>query len=599
MKWPTIENWNRVQRSTWSYCLVQVCTLLLIHSGCTRETVEQDRMAAPVSAPSELFLPEAERAFLWECEHRSNLIGTKSFSALTEALSLGDLQQLSANLAADFVGVPISNPPDERYVGDNLSLRRAVLAQDNSMQLGPSEFAEWLVAQRHESDSRPKVGVALLSYAPAQRDRLDEEWLGRAKLRITNRDSESANERVIEFEFSTPGFSDSPPATGWLSTWKTIQIDSGSVEAPLMQEVAADRGLAPDLFMDNWTCASHLRSLNAGGLYLADFDRDGRTDILLTEPRSLQSMTLYRGIEDGRFENKTRDMRLPLTTGADHVAIIDLDDDGWEDVVLLGLAVFKNADGKHFIDATLGSNLDDLIEARGLEGISGASVADFDRDGLTGLYVTRADSSNFKSGSWIDGKSGHEANNQLLRNLGRGKFEDVTVEAKASGGERSAFASTWFDANDDGWPDLYVIHEFGAGGLLLNQQNGTFVEQQIATNSDDFGSMGLASGDVDNDGNIDIYVSNMYSKAGNRVMDNLSDEFYDGVTMSKLRRMVAGSQLHLNNGEGSFSQIPNRADIAAVGWGWGVALADLNNDGFLDIYATCGFMSQDRTKPDG
>ena len=144
-----------------------------------------------------------------------------------------------------------------------------------------------------------------------------------------------------------------------------------------------------------------------------------------------------------------------------------------------------------------------------------------------------------------------------------------------------------------------MIHEFGAGALLVNQQDGTFAEQQIAERSDDFGSMGLVSGDVDNDGQIDLYVSNMYSKAGNRVMDNLSSEYYDTTTMAKLRRMVAGSQLHINQGECKFDPTENRNDIAAVGWGWGASLVDLNNDGWLDIHATCGFMSKDRAEPDG
>ena len=69
--------------------------------------------------------------------------------------------------------------------------------------------------------------------------------------------------------------------------------------------------------------------------------------------------------------------------------------------------------------------------------------------------------------------------------------------------------------------------------------------------------------------------------------------------MAKIRRFVAGSQLHLNKGGLKFEQAGAKKQVAAVGWAYGAALADLNNDGFLDIYATAGYISRDRTKPDG
>lgn len=572
--------------------------LLLSLCGCSQNRNESVS-SADVEQTPELYLPDDERAFLWECEHRSNLLGKYGFATFAQALKNRNAEGIANCLSGDFTATTISKEPIDRTENDTVTLRRAVLADDNVKQLAKVDFTEWLLRQHGDPGSELGVSVAVLSYAPVRRDQVDESWEGRAKLRITERDADVVAEKVIEFEFSTPSFVSEAPAANWMSTWRTIQIDVGRSNKTLMREVAMERGFAPALLMDNWTCASELRSLNTGGIYLGDFNRDGRTDVFLTEPRSLQSLLLYRGIEDGRFENVTRELRLPVATGADHAAVIDLDDDGWEDIILLGLAVYRNKEGRYFEDATKLSNLDELIAQRGLEGISGATVADYDRDGLIDLYVTRGDSRDFKSGSWIDGKSGHAANNQLLRNLGAGQFEDVTAQAGANCGERSCFTSTWFDANDDGWPDIYIIHEFGAGGLLINQKDGTFKERQIATNSDDFGSMGLASGDLDNDGKIDLYVSNMYSKAGNRVMDNLSPEYYDNTTLAKLRRMVAGSQLHLNQGDGSFAATPNRTDVAAVGWGWGASLADLNNDGFLDIYATCGFMSQDRQKPDG
>lgn len=69
--------------------------------------------------------------------------------------------------------------------------------------------------------------------------------------------------------------------------------------------------------------------------------------------------------------------------------------------------------------------------------------------------------------------------------------------------------------------------------------------------------------------------------------------------MQKLMRMVDGSELHRGMGNLQFERVGQKNHIDAVGWGWGAGLFDLDNDGFLDLYATAGFISLDRTKPDG
>ncbi len=186
-----------------------------------------------------------------------------------------------------------------------------------------------------------------------------------------------------------------------------------------------------------------------------------------------------------------------------------------------------------------------------------------------------------------------------MKNLGNWQFADVTESSGASGGNRSTFTAVWLDADEDGWPDLYVINEFGSGVLLVNQRDGTFRDQSIAADPGDFGSMGVTAGDFDNDGHIDIYVGNMYSKAGNRVMGNLWTGTYPEPVLAKLRSFTTGSQLHHNLGGLKFERIGRELQVADVGWSYGPAMADLNNDGWLDIYATCGFISRSRDDPDG
>jgi hypothetical protein len=573
-----------------------VAASLLYRSGNPKSGEAASEKRVDVAIETSLYLPEDEREFLWDCEHRGNLLSEHGWRSISKAIQQQQADELVKALAADFRGNVTDSSTEGRFEGDSISLHRNVGA---TLELHGVGFSEWLLELRRAFDSDLAVQFATLSLAPISRSDLAGDWNGRCRLRISGKHEQQPREIVVAFNFTiSEPKRENFDAGAWWSACKVMQIDSAESHDFLMREVAAERGLLLSTLHDNWTTTTGPRVVGTGGIHLCDFDRDGYTDVLVTEPLSPRSTFLYRGLPEGRFEDATYELRLPNLPDADHALFADIDNDGWEDLIFLGRAVFRNDQGNRFRDATHASNLTQLIIAGGIEGVSG-TVVDYDHDGLIDIYVTRADVSRFNQGSWIDGKSGAEENNQLLRNLGNGVFEDVTNAAGAGGGQRSAFTANWLDANDDGWPDVYVIHEFGAGALLVNQQDGTFAEQQIAEHSDDFGSMGLASGDVDNDGNIDVYVSNMYSKAGNRVMDNLSSEYYDTTTMAKLRRMVAGSQLHINQGNCKFDPTENRDDIAAVGWGWGSSLVDLNNDGWLDIHATCGFMSKERSKPDG
>ena len=281
----------------------------------------------------------------------------------------------------------------------------------------------------------------------------------------------------------------------------------------------------------------------------------------------------------------------------DAACFADLDGDGWVDLVSGSGQVFRNQAGQRFekVNTNLATT-GDLIENGGRAGIT---CADYDRDGRMDLYIFRNDASRLE-GTWVDGKIGPGAANQLLRNLGNWQFEDVTPATGTDGGRRSTFTSVWLDANNDSWPDLYVINEYGNGVLLVNQERGQkFKEMELTDRAADFGSMGLTAGDFNNDGNIDIYVASMYSKSGSRVIGNLRPDTYNADTMRKLQRMVAGSQLYRNLGGLNFEPTGKQFDVVAVGWAYGPTLTDLDNDGFLDIHATTGFISRTRDKPDG
>src|SRR5262249_18538187 len=167
-----------------------------------------------------------------------------------------------------------------------------------------------------------------------------------------------------------------------------------------------------------------------GGVFVCDFDRDGLLDVLVTD---LNRYALYRGLPGGRFVDVTAEMGLPRSalnrTPLSGVACwIDIDGDGWDDLVLAG-KVFRNAEGKGFVDRTAWAPLplpEDTVSL---------VVADYDGDGRLDLYATRTGSGNDRS--WLSGRSGIDAGNRLLRNKGGWRFEDVTARSGAGGGQRS------------------------------------------------------------------------------------------------------------------------------------------------------------------
>ena len=544
-------------------------------------------------------LPEADRVRLWDVENRANVLNEYGWSRLKAAIRSADTDALRL-LAADSFESLIPGEALTDETPDMWSGVTQFVSNETAVSGGYDQFANWLLSLRKPFSAEVSVSIEQLAIDP-QAESDDALWESRIRFRLRGLTADGQCEVLATATCKTGCPERELLEQGsWLQSWQTQSVNSVTGTQPLMVDVTEQSGIRIDTLHDNWSVPKSDRMVTTGGVYLSDFNRDGCTDVLVTDANPLHPVFLYAGNADGTFRDVTAEVQLPSIPHTQHALWADVDGDGWEDLLFPGYATFRNHTGQRFVDMSGVTTLNREILRIGVEGITGMSVADYDRDGRVDLYVTRGDSTNFNQGSWIDGTSGNPPRNQLLRNLGGGQFVDITEDANASGGRRSVFTAQWLDANNDAWPDLYVIHEFGAGVLLVNQQDGTFTEHLIApSESSDFGSMGQAVGDVNNDGQVDLYVSNMYSKAGNRVMDHIPFGCHSPDTLLKLRRMVSGSQLHLNQGDLKFTQTADDMGVAQVGWSWGAAMADLNNDGWLDIHATAGFMSHDRNEPDG
>ncbi len=540
---------------------------------------------APDARPG-LALDQGQRAYLWQVEHQGLILSRVGFSRIAEALKRDDLPALLALLSPDFEGEVLGQPRELRFEHKGTRVLRQQDSGQPAVRLDRAGLAQRLLADRRQFRKNPAVKLALMGLAPVDPRDLDGLWQGTCQLRMFGEMTPGRpGEVVLYLRYRLPRpTAELLESSGWLRSCAITQRQIAEAPRFLMREVAAERGISPKRFHDNWTHPEDTQIIT-GGINLGDFNRDGCLDVLVTD---LDANILYQGRPDGTFADVTAQVRLPQIPRLISATFADLDGDGWEDLIFGGL-LLRNHEGRDFVPVeapTLAVRPQDNLV-----------VADYDRDGKLDLYETTVGLT--KAATWIKGEGGGQVHNRLWRNLGNWQFADVTESSGASGGNRSTFTAVWLDAEENGWPDLYVINEFGNGALLVNRGDGTFSECAIAEEPGDFGSMGVTAGDIDNDGHLDIYVGNMYSKAGNRIIANLWPGSYPEPILAKLRSFTTGSQLHHNLGGLKFERIGRALQVADVGWAYGPALIDLNNDGWLDIFATCGFISRSRDDPDG
>jgi hypothetical protein len=222
---------------------------------------------------------------------------------------------------------------------------------------------------------------------------------------------------------------------------------------------------------------------------------------------------------------------------------------------------------------------------------SGVAIADYDNDGLKDIYLT-----------------GTDIDNRLYKNLGNFKFEDVTFEAKVDGriGDKNIYASgaSFADIDNDGDLDLYVCNMAAPNILYINQNDGTFREQTIHRGANYAGASKQASFcDFDRDGDLDFYLATYQDRM---VSGNESTVYIDGklhvregyneyATVINGYDSKAGEQdiLFENQGDGTFKK--RGKDIGISGWDANLATVwfDYDNDGWQDIYVTSDFKQPD------
>ena len=311
------------------------------------------------------------------------------------------------------------------------------------------------------------------------------------------------------------------------------------------EEAAADYGL-------------DFEGLSAAALF-ADFDNDGDQDLFLG--RSLER-SLYLRNDNGSFVNCSEThVSVPLPHLTTSLSAADYNNDGFLDVYFstYGFAIRQPR-----------------------EQVAKEFLGEYSENEVTDHFVSQPNVETYLN---LPGPP-----NVLLLNQGDGRFAKSPLSEQVVVW-RETLQSTWADYDLDGDPDLYVCNDFAPDQLFRNDGGKAFVDVTSSVGHErmrGFG-MGASFGDFDNDLDLDLYVSNMFSKAGLRIIDQI------GTEDERFRWSAEGNLLFANQDGKKFEFLSTAeslfAPVARADWSWGGQFGDFDNDGFLDLYVPNGYFT--------
>jgi len=342
------------------------------------------------------------------------------------------------------------------------------------------------------------------------------------------------------------------------------------------------------------------------GLAVGDVNNDGLDDLYICQEQGLPNL-LYLQNENGTATDVSGYSGTNWLESSRSALFLDLDNDGDQDllVAMPGAVVVavNNSKGKFVVTNSLAIDDDPMTMA----------AADYDNDGDTDIYVTlynpnrpieksTSSARNSSSPSFVYHDANNGPGNVLFRNdLEDGElgFTDVTENSGIDvNNSRFSLSAAWEDYDNDGDQDLYVANDYGRDNLYRNdtEKGGkprfTDISDQARV-EDSAGSMGIAWGDYNRDGNMDGFVSAMWSSAGNRVTFQESFKPDSPTVKKRLQRFAHGNTMLENNGDTTFSDVSEATGIEMGRWAWSSNFVDINNDGWEDLVVANGFLTGD------
>ncbi|HEY3132578.1 MAG TPA: CRTAC1 family protein [Acidobacteriota bacterium] len=310
---------------------------------------------------------------------------------------------------------------------------------------------------------------------------------------------------------------------------------------------------------------------------VADYDNDGLDDLFVTDSDEGRTNRLYHNNGDGTFTDVTESAG--VARGNDAHSIVsdalwfDYDNDGRVDLLVARFGtplLYHNEGNGKFKDVTANSGLNKF-------GNTVAAIAfDYDNDGyldlLFGNYFQAEDLTDLKTPNVLPNDLDNAINGggvTLWHNNGKGRFEEVTKKAGLGHHTGWTLDVGHGDFNNDGYQDIYLACDYGTDRIFFNNGDGTFRDAtEKAIGFDTKKGMNAEVADYDNDGWLDIYVT------------NITDEY-----------MKECNMLWHNNGDGTFTDVSKETGTCDTLWGWGAKFGDFDNDGWQDLFAANGLRS--------